>query len=85
MGLNKTKMKLTAFVFLSCLILLTIGLYLVMVETTMDEFEESMNDQSITEEDVIHQEDNINFDEITIDDYCNTAKGRSDVFCKEEL
>ena len=30
-------------------------------------------------------EEEINFDEITIDDYCNTDKGRADVFCKQEL
>ena len=30
-------------------------------------------------------EEEINFDEITIDDYCNTPKGRADVFCKQEL
>ena len=31
------------------------------------------------------QGDEVNFDEITIDDYCNTKKGRADVFCKHEL
>ena len=38
-----------------------------------------------TEQNGGSQEDEVNFDEITIDDYCNTKKGRAGVFCKQEL
>ena len=38
-----------------------------------------------TEQNGESQEDEINFDEITINEYCNTKKGRADVICKHEL
>ena len=69
-------MKLATFILFCFSILSTIivGFYILNVETIGVAIDE---DTEMVEE--------INFDEITIDDYCNTPKGRADVFCKQEL
>ena len=56
------------------LLIIIVGFYILTVETI---------GVAINEDNKMEEE--INFDEITIDDYCNTAKGRADVFCKQEL
>lgn len=67
-------MKLATFVLFCFSILSTIivGFYILNVETVGVAIDEDTDME-------------INFDEITIDDYCNTPKGRADVFCKQEL
>ena len=69
-------MKFSTFVFVctSMLLIIIVGFYILTVETI---------GVAINEDNKMEEE--INFDEITIDDYCNTAKGRADVFCKQEL
>ena len=69
-------MKLSTFAFIcfSILSAIIIGFYILTVETIGVAINEDTN-----------MEEEINFDEITIDDYCNTSKGRADVFCKQEL
>ena len=69
-------MKFSTFVFvcISMLLIIIVGFYILTVETI---------GVAINEDNKMEEE--INFDEITIDDYCNTAKGRADVFCKQEL
>ena len=74
-------MDLKSLFVLSSLTLLTIfGAYMIMVETFGYQEESNMDIETNGS-----PEDEIDFDEITIDDYCNTAKGRADVFCKQEL
>ena len=69
-------MKFSTLVFtcLSMLITTFVGFYVLIVES----IQVAINEDNKMEEE-------INFDEITIDDYCNTPKGRADVFCKQEL
>ena len=79
------KMKLTSVVMILSIILLTFGLYMIFVEPV--EYEEQIID--IDNDDIKmnwdESQDSINFDEITVEDYCNTKKGRADIFCKHEL
>ena len=68
-------MKHASFAFGCCLMMVTfVGFYVLMVETI-----------GVATNADVKPEEEINFDEITIDDYCNTPKGRADVFCKQEL
>ena len=79
------EMKLTSVVIISFIILLTFGLYIIFVEPV--EYEEEIID--IDKDDIKmnrdENQDSINFDEITVEDYCNTKKGKADIFCKHEL